>query len=91
MSEYRFPDYDAEVALAADLKHYGRRIFDGRSDPTERCKRVRAAIIAANLAHRITASSAESRPERFSEAFKRIYKQPLQPEQPKGKKHVTPA
>ncbi len=52
-SEYRFADHDAEIKLAADLKHYGRRVFDGRTDLAERRHRVRAAIIAGNLAKRV--------------------------------------
>ncbi len=86
MTTRAFSSFDAERQLADDLTHHGRRIFDGSTDVCTRKQRARAAIVAANVADRIIARTAEIRSETFAQAFERIYREPLTPiTKPKGK------
>lgn len=85
MSEHaqQFREFDGELFFARRLKDHGARIFEGITDPEERRERIRFAIIENALDAVIIGKSAAGKTETYAQAFERLYREPLTPQQGK--------
>lgn len=73
-----------EFWLAGRLVQHGVKVFEGVTDRALRKERIRAGILEQGLAQVICGRSRNDRkPFTYSEAFERLYGEPLQPTQSK--------
>lgn len=77
-----------ESWLAMRLGQHGAGVFTGLTDPAIRRERVRAAITDNGLQCVIVGAN-DRKPENYSQAFERIYGEPLSP--PTRKARATQA
>lgn len=82
----QFKMLDAELWLLGRLQQHLAQIFTGETDADVRRERVRRAIIAGELEQIILGKRADGKVENYADAFERLYHEPLQPKQRKGKK-----
>lgn len=80
-----FKQLDAEIWFAQRLVKILTPIFVGDTDRAIRCERFRTAIISAGLEKVVCGKRSDGKTETFSEAFERLYGEPLQ-SKTKGKK-----
>lgn len=78
-----FATIDAELWLLGRLQHHIAQIFTGTTDPDIRKERVRRAIILGELDAIILGKRAGGGSENYSQAFERLYGEPLH--KPKAK------
>jgi hypothetical protein len=77
---------DAEAFLTRCLKEHGCETFAGVTEADERRERIRYAILGAGLDVVIVGRKAGTKnPETYAEAFERVYGEPLEPKQRRGK------
>lgn len=79
---------DAELWFVGRLRDHIAQIFTGDTDRDVRRERIRQAIVSAQLERVILGKNAAGKPENYSDAFERLYGEPLQRPNPKGKKHA---
>jgi len=72
------PKIDHEIWLLERIREHGGRLdaFDGDSDVPERCRRMRAAILASSL-QAVVAGNRGGKTETYAQAFERLYGEPL--------------
>lgn len=74
--------FDAELWLAKRLQNHLAAVFNGLTDPDVRKARIRRCILTAELEDTIVGTNALGKTETYSQAFERLYSEPLKP---KGK------
>lgn len=85
-----FKQFDAESFIVRRLAEHGKGVFAGVTDPDERRERIRFAIINGGLDVAIIGRKHDTKkPETYAEAFERLYGEPLEPRQRKGKKSCS--
>lgn len=72
-----FKPLDAELWLVGRLRDHIAQIFTGDTDPAVRKERIRRAIVNAELQSVILGKNAAGKTENYTEAFERLYGEPL--------------
>lgn len=81
-----FESFDAERQLVGRLRDHLTEIFAGITDRNVRKERLRRAIISAELQSVILGKNKTGKTENYSQAFERLYGEPLESKSPKGKR-----
>jgi hypothetical protein len=86
---FTFKDFDAEEFFVRRLNDHRRAIHAGITDPDERRERIRYAILEGKLDCTIIGKSPGGKPETYTQAFERYYREPLIPTSTHHKRKAT--
>lgn len=74
-----FKQFDDEAFIITRLAQHGKSISTGTVDNGTRKERLREAIIESGKEFTIIQRDATGKPETYSQAFERVYHEPLSP------------